>query len=291
MANTMNASRRTRVALLASLSLLGGPALAQEPARVQASVSAIAASDGNSQRREAILTSLSELGVTAELQAFGEGARAGVNLVVTLPGREPRVILVGAHYDRVAVGQGAVDNAASCAVLIELIAAFKASPPGRYTLQFVFFDQEELGLLGSRAYLATKTNRPAYAVNLDVFAYGEALFATSSKADGLLAKALQAAAEAQRIPVTMVAVNRYPGSDHQSMMSAGVETVGVALVDKADIEGILAASPSTLASGKGPRILTLIHTPQDTVAEVRAEQMARAIPVVEQMIRAIERAN
>ena len=37
----------------------------------------------------------------------------------------------------------------------------------------------------------------------------------------------------------MVALNRYPGSDHQSMMAAGVETVGVALVDKADIEGIL----------------------------------------------------
>ena len=110
-----------------------------------------------------------------------KAARAGVNLVVTLPGRESRVILVGAHYDRVEVGQGAVDNAASCAVLIELIAAFKASPLGRYTLQFVFFDQEERGLLGSRAYFATKTNRPAYAVNLDVFAYGEALFATTRR--------------------------------------------------------------------------------------------------------------
>ena len=161
---------------------------------MQASVSAIAASDGNSQRREAILKSLTALDVIPELQAFGDGARAGVNLVVTLSGRESGVILVGAHYDRVAVGQGAVDNAASCAVLIELIAAFKASPLGRYTLQFVFFDQEELGLLGSRAYFATKTNRPAYAVNLDVFAYGDSLFADQLKGRRCPGRSTEAAA-------------------------------------------------------------------------------------------------
>jgi aminopeptidase S len=287
----MNASRRTLLALLASLSILAAPASAQELARVQASVSAIAANDGNGQRRDAILKSLSALDVTAESQAFGEGTRAGVNLVVTLPGRESRVILVGAHYDRVPVGQGAVDNGASCAVLIELISAFKASPLGRYTLKFVFFDQEELGLLGSRAYLAAKSDRPAYAVNLDVFAYGDSLFATPSRTDSVLAKALQAAAEAQRLPVTMVPANRYPGSDHQSMMAAGIETVGVALVDKADVEGVLAAPPSALVPGKGPRILTIIHTPADTLAEVRAEQVVRAIPVVEQMIRTIDRSN
>src|SRR6187455_2178859 len=73
----MNASHRTLLALLASLSILAAPASAQELARVQASVSAIAASDGNSQRRDAILKSLSALDVTAELQAFGEGTRAG----------------------------------------------------------------------------------------------------------------------------------------------------------------------------------------------------------------------
>ena len=89
----------------------------------------------------------------------------------------------------------------------------------------------------------------------------------------------------------MVAPNRYPGSDHQSMMSAGIEAVGVALVDKADVEGVLAGPPSALVPAKGPRILTMIHTPADTVAEVRAEQMARAIPVVEQMIRTIDRSN
>jgi Zn-dependent M28 family amino/carboxypeptidase len=255
---------------------------------VQASVSAIAAADSNSQRREALVKLLAERGVTVETQTFGEGARAGVNLVVTVPGRESRTILIGAHYDRVEVGRGAVDNAAACAALIEVIGAFKASPPGRYTLKFVFFDQEELGLLGSRAYLSEKSERPVYAINMDIFAYGDSLFATASSMDGILARSLKTAGEARGLPVTLVTVKSYPGSDHLSMIAAGIETMSVALVDKADIEGILAGPIESLVPGKGPRVLRIIHTPDDTVAQVNAEQMVRAIPVVEQAIRAVD---
>ena len=56
-----------------------------------------------------------------------------------------------------------------------------------------------------------------------------------------------------------------------------------------DVDGIRDLSPSTAAAGKLPRILTLIHTPGDTMAEVKADQMSRAIPVVEQTIRIIDR--
>ena len=286
----MTRSSRAVVGSCVAVALLAASASAQDAARITASVSAIVAGENNVQRREAIVKLLAARGVMAETQAFGDGNRAGVNLVVTLPGREARTILIGAHYDRVAVGQGAVDNAASCAALIELIAAFRATPLGRYTLKVVFFDQEELGLLGSRAYLQSKSERPAYAVNLDVFAYGDTLFVTSQQTDGALARAVQEAGEAHRLPVTMVPPNRYPGSDHISMIAAGIETVGVALVDKADVDGLLAASPTTLVPGQGPRILTIIHTPGDTPAEVKAEQMARAIPVVEQTLRTIDRA-
>ena len=285
----MTRSGRAVAGFLFTFAFLAVGVSAQDVARLTTSVSALAAAPNNVQRREAIVKLLAERGIMAETQAFGDGNRAGVNLVVTLPGRESRSILVGAHYDRVSVGQGAVDNAASCAALIELIGAFRSSPLGRHTLRFVFFDQEELGLLGSRAYLQSKTDRPVYAVNLDVFAYGDTLFVMSQQTDGALARAVQASGDAQRIPVTMVPPNRYPGSDHLSMIAAGVETVGLALVDKADVDGILAASPTTLVPGKGPRILNIIHTPGDTLAEVKPDQMALAIPVVEQAIRSIDR--
>jgi hypothetical protein len=65
-------------------------------------------------------------------------------------------------------------------------------------------------------------------MNLDVFAYGNEFFVTASKRDGALVRALRTAASADNMPVRDAPVDRYPGSDHRSMISAGLETVGVA---------------------------------------------------------------
>ena len=73
------------------------------------------------------------------------------------------------------------------------------------------------------------------------------------------------------------------------MMNAGLETLGLALVDTADIDGVLAIGGGKLTLGKGPRILTIIHSPNDTLAEVRPEQRARGSTVLEQLIRAMDR--
>jgi aminopeptidase S len=276
-------------ALLIALVLPVAPALAQDATRLTTTIAAIAAGQGSDERREPIVTRVRALGLEARLQPFGEGDRAGTNVVVTLPGRETRTILIGAHYDRVPVGQGAVDNAASCAALLELMTAFKASPLGRYTLTFVFFDREENGLLGSRAYFAANAERPSYAMNLDIFAYGNEIFATASKPDGVLMGALRTAARAAGIPVRETPVERYPGSDHRSMMSAGVESLGLAIVDSADIDGVLSIGGSGLRVGQGPRIMSIIHTPNDTMAEVRVADIVRAVPVLERAIRALDR--
>jgi aminopeptidase S len=280
-----------RGALLLSLVLCPAVSSAQDAARLTETITAMSAGHSSVQRRDVILTRLSGLGVDAAQQPFGQGDRSGVNIVVTLPGSDPRIILVGAHYDRVKVGQGVVDNGGSCATLIELIGAFKASPLGRFTLKFVFFDQEEAGLLGSKAYFAANAERPVFAMNLDVFAYGNEFFVTASKRDGALVRALQAAASADSLPVRDAAVDRYPGSDHRSMISAGLETVGIALVDTADIDGVLAIGGSSLKVGKGPRIMSIIHTPGDTLAELRVADVARAIPVLERTIRTLDRAD
>src|SRR5262245_51216906 len=128
------------------------PAPAQDIAsRVTASLTAITSADSNDGRRQAIVAQLRSLGVEPMAEAFGEGRTAGSNVIVTLPGTGSKTLLVGAHLDRVNVGRGAVDNAGSCTALIELVAAIKAKPLARTTVQVVFFDREENGLLGSRA--------------------------------------------------------------------------------------------------------------------------------------------
>src|SRR5215471_14177575 len=103
----MKHRRPFAVALLLSLALHASQAAAQDGTRLTTTIAAIAAGEGSEQRREAIVTRVRALGLEPRLQPFGEGNRAGTNVSVTLPGRDPRTILIGAHYDRVSVGQGA----------------------------------------------------------------------------------------------------------------------------------------------------------------------------------------
>lgn len=257
-------------------------------ARITASLNAIVAGDNNAARREAIVAQLKAAGVDPLVEPFGEGRAAGANVVVTLPGRGTKTIVIGAHLDRVGVGRGAVDNGGSCAVLIELVAAFTASPLARSTVRVVFFDREENGLVGSRMHFSAPGHRADYALNLDVFAYGDTIFATGSRPDGVLLRSLRSVGEATGLPVRDVPPGRYPGSDHQTMINAQIETLGLALVDKADVDGIVAMDGSKMTGGQGPRVLRIIHSPNDTMAEVRVDQMVRGIALVEQLIRRID---
>jgi Zn-dependent M28 family amino/carboxypeptidase len=60
-------------------------------------------------------------------------------------------ILLGAHYDTVAGTRGADDNATGVAVLLAAARRFSKS---ERSLRLVFFDGEERGLLGSKAYVS-----------------------------------------------------------------------------------------------------------------------------------------
>ena len=84
----------------------------------------------------------------------------GVNIQVEKTGRgtNPKVFIVGAHYDSVQGSPGADDNASGVAGVIELACLLARSTP-QATLRFVFFDGEEQGLLGSRAYVSHPRNR------------------------------------------------------------------------------------------------------------------------------------
>lgn len=281
--------RNSLACLSLCLMLQAAPAPAQDTAaRVTASLTAITTADNNAARRDAIIAQLRTLGVEPVLEPFGEGRAAGTNVVVTLPATGGKTIVVGAHLDRVGVGRGAVDNGGSCAVLIELIAALKAAPLARSDVRAVFFDREENGLVGSRMHFSAPGHRADYAVNLDVFAYGDTIFATGSRPDGVLMRSLRAAGEASGLPIRDVPPARYPGSDHQTMINAQIETLGLALVDKADADGIAAMDVAKMTVGKGPRVLQIIHTPNDTMAEVRVDQMTRGIALVEQLVRNVD---
>jgi hypothetical protein len=75
------------------------------------------------------------------------------------------------------------------------------------------------------------------------------------------------------------------------MMAAGIETLGVGMVDTADVDGVLASGGSNLRVGNGPRIMSIIHTPNDSMAELRVADVVRATSILERTIRTLDRAD
>jgi Zn-dependent M28 family amino/carboxypeptidase len=74
------------------------------------------------------------------------------NVVLTLPGKLPETIVIGAHYDVAGDGScGAVDNWTGIVTLAHLYRTFKSMPQFEKTLVLVAFGAEEQGLVGSKA--------------------------------------------------------------------------------------------------------------------------------------------
>jgi aminopeptidase S len=290
--------RLTLSFVLLGVLLAVAPAPARQDATFTSRLAAIAAGDDTAARRQAITADLSAAGVEFRLDEFSVPAAGpspatnGTNVLATVAARNAsKTLLLTAHYDRVPAGRGVVDNGASCAVLLGLMARFKSAPLERYSVTAAFFDLEERGLIGSRAYVEkiTSTGLPDAALNLDVFAYGDTLYGAASSPQGALASVLAEAAKEASVPLRMTEASRneYPPSDHRSLIAAGIETVSLSLMGGAEIEAVI----SLLQSGPGaapPRVLTLIHTPADTLEQVRAAEVEKAIPVLERAIRLLD---
>jgi len=94
------------------------------------------------------------------------------NVVVTLEGTKypNEIISFGAHYDSVPFSTGVYDNGAGSVIAMELLRHFKENPPIR-TVKFVWYGSEEVGLLGSQAYLKAheeELKKHLLMINVDV---------------------------------------------------------------------------------------------------------------------------
>jgi Iap family predicted aminopeptidase len=95
------------------------------------------------------------------------------NLVLTIPGKVKQKIVVGAHLDSWDLGQGAVDNGLGSAIIFDVARMIKRnSPENYYTIEFVWFTGEEMGLIGSKNYVRMHKADPIIAyVNFDMTGY------------------------------------------------------------------------------------------------------------------------
>jgi carboxypeptidase Q len=95
---------------------------------------------------------------------FVDGDGNANNIIADITGTDPKAgyVMAGAHFDSWVAGDGAADNGAGSAVIIEAARILKAigARPKR-TIRFALWAGEEQGLLGSRAYIERHfVNRP-----------------------------------------------------------------------------------------------------------------------------------
>lgn len=96
-----------------------------------------------------------------------------VNVIADWPGEPDRVVILGAHLDSVTAGPGINDNASGVALTLALAERWAADGMAE-GIRLAFWDAEEIGLLGSRAYVDALTDAEvggiAAYVNLDMVA-------------------------------------------------------------------------------------------------------------------------
>lgn len=120
-------------------------------------------SENNKQVRTYLTDELRKLGFSVAYQTFSQG----VNIIATQRGKSPKTIIVGSHYDSVPSTPGADDNASGCVVNLAVARALSKRKL-THTIEYIFFDAEEHGLVGSSYYATNMKESCIFMVNLDM---------------------------------------------------------------------------------------------------------------------------
>jgi alkaline phosphatase isozyme conversion protein len=141
---------------------------------------------GEIEAREFVFNAFQQYGYFPRTQEFIASSPWGrvhsANIIAVKEGESARRLIVGAHYDSAALGEGYTDNATGTGLLLETAARIK-SQATPYTIVFVAFGAEEEGLLGSRYYARAMNDLERRAtigmIDLDAVAGGTTLSVTS----------------------------------------------------------------------------------------------------------------
>ncbi len=186
----------------------------------ESSIPALSLSQAEGRQLQAMLE---EGPLTVHLSAkLAQETGMSQNVIGRSPQDDCRVV-VGAHYDSVAAGPGANDNASGSATLLEIARVLELGGQ-QEGVCFVAFGAEEPGLFGSRHFVTTLTSQgqpsPQAMVNLDMVGVGAEWQLMGSPA--LVEKIDQGAAALGLDPLpTEPRLN----TDHLSFMAADIPAV------------------------------------------------------------------
>ena len=157
-------------------------------------------------------------------------------------------------------------------------------------VKVVWFDMEELGLLGSTNYLNSHAANPtAGMLNFDVNGYGDTvLFGPHQpRNQGLRDAVAQTCVEQRR---ECVSFPQMPPGDDRSFSKADIPTVSIAVLPALEVHQlwlVMNAKESGLAQGYLPAILRTIHTAEDTAAKLSPDTMMQMIELATSLVRKV----
>jgi Zn-dependent M28 family amino/carboxypeptidase len=154
---------------------------------------------------------------------------SGANVYATLPATTgaTRQIIVGAHFDTVSGSPGANDNATGCGAVMAIARYLKDMTCRNAVIKIVFFDEEEQGLFGARAFAQTLSPADVLAVHtIDQVGWdmdNDKRFEIELPTATLEAE-YRTAASVVGVPVTKTSSG---GTDHEAFRDLGFAAVGV----------------------------------------------------------------
>jgi acetylornithine deacetylase/succinyl-diaminopimelate desuccinylase-like protein len=186
---------------------------------------------GNNKQREATLKQMfMEAGCDEQHiseQPVKESSQP--NVICTLPGASDKVIIVGAHFDRVPEGDGVVDNWSGASLLPSLYEAIKIAPR-KHTYIFIGFTDEEKGEIGSHYYAHKMTKEQVAAtdamVNMDTLGLGPTEV-WSSHSDKRLLRIMSFVAKQMNLPVTGMNVEQVGSTDSEQFADRKIPSITI----------------------------------------------------------------
>ena len=279
--------RSVLASAVAVAALLSTPALAQDAEALKAQVGAYV-QPSNAERMNILVGQLRAAGFNPTVETFEGGGRGGPmqgsNVVVTI-GEGAKEILLTAHYDAVklrdgTMSQGVIDNAGSVVALIEAAKILKDKPLS-HRVRVIFFDQEELGLIGARKWIeAHGIANVAAVVNSDVAAYGDTMMygQNNGAQSAFVTRAVQELC-AERA-MQCVGFPEYPPSDDRAFSAAGAPVVSLGFQDEIGAHQMWLAfnggENKGLAEGFVPQVFRVIHSKDDAIEAVEGATIATA---------------
>jgi len=274
---------------------------AATPVSVVDDVRSVTVAATNDERFDAVAALLKTRGIPFAVEPFTiekalekDPRTTGRNLVVTI-GDGAGFVLIGAHYDAKyledgSLSHGAVDNAASSVLLVRLAEALRRDRPA-VPVRLVWFDMEELGLVGSQHYAAAHpADKPLAMLNFDINGYGDTVIFGQPQGSAFPAmdRAMGTACAAEGIDCLR---SRMPPGDDRTFGKAGVPTLSIGVLSAIEAHQAWltfnAGAKSGLAPGSPLPIMTIIHHAADTIDKVDGATVERQARLAVTLVRAI----